>query len=196
MPVYMGEEEVIKKNMATAQKKIYTTDYLETLPEGTRAELIDGQLFYMAAPSTAHQALGGFLHFHLYRHIQTHKGNCQVFFAPLAVYLNKDKRTYLEPDLILVCDPRKLDQKGCHGAPDMIAEIVSLSTQSRDYLLKLAKYQEAGVKVYWILDMEQDSIYVYDLEKNKKSSYHFRDKVPVRLLGDLTIDFSEFQIPR
>lgn len=75
-----------------------------------------------------------------------------MYPAPLAVHLNRDNRTYLVPDVIVVCDPDKVEEKGCMGAPDFVAEIVSPSTQSRDYLLKLNRYQAAGVKEYWILD--------------------------------------------
>lgn len=195
MKVYMGEEEIIKKNMALAQEKIYTTEFIEELPEDVRAEVIDGQLFYMASPTATHQRLLGFLHGTIWNYIREKKGRCQVYPAPLAVYFNKDHHTYLEPDVILVCDPGKMTEKGCYGAPDFVAEIVSPSTQSRDYLLKLNKYQSAGVKEYWILDIRKKTIHVYDFENERKDTYDFADKIGMKVLWGLEIDFSEFDAP-
>lgn len=194
MPTYMGEEEVIKKNMAFAKAKIYTTEDIEALPEDVRAELINGQLFLMATPTPTHQALISFLVFEFYNYIHSHKGTCQVFPAPLALYLNNDNRTYLEPDIMVVCDPEKISGKGCHGAPDFVAEIISPSTQSRDYLLKLNLYQDAGVREYWILDTKRNTIHVYDFVHHTKNTYSFEDTVPVEIFDDLEIDFSSFPV--
>lgn len=193
MPVYMGEEEVIKKNMALEKEKTYTAEYIESLPEDMRVELIDGQLFFMATPMSTHQGLLSFLHGTVWSHIRANKGNCKVYPAPLAVCLNKDNRTYLEPDLIIVCDPDKMKEKGCYGAPDFVAEIVLPSTQSRDYLLKLNKYQAAGVREYWILDTGKKTIHVYNFTEQTKSTYGFEDKISLGVLENLEIDFSEFE---
>lgn len=187
----VGEEEVIEINMALAQEKNYTAAYAEALPEGVRAEVIDGQLFYLAAPSSTHQRTAGFLFFQLKKYIQEKHGACEVFFAPFAVYLNNDDRNYFEPDLILVCDESKIDEKGCHGAPDFVAEIISPSTRSRDCLLKLNKYQNAGVREYWIVDGERELVQVYDFEREKVFAYGFQDKIKVCIFEDLILDFSE-----
>ena len=192
MGVYMGEDEVIKKNMALAQEKFYTVENMEALSQDVRAELIDGRLFYMAAPTTEHQRLLSFLHGTFWNYIRERKGKCQVYPAPLAVYLNRDNYTSLEPDLTVVCDSDKMGEKGCYGAPDFIAEIVSPSTQSRDYLLKLNKYQNAGVREYWILDAEKNTIHVYDFEGEKKDTYGFEDTIKVGIFRELEVDFSEF----
>ena len=172
MPTYMGEEEVIKKNMALAQEQIYNVEYMEALPEDVRAELIDGRLYYMAAPTRTHQRLVMFLSGNIWNYIKEKNCGCQVYPAPLALYLDEDGYTYLEPDLI--------------------AEIVSPSTRSRDYLLKLNKYQSAGVREYWILDMEKDVILIYDFEHEKVFSYGWEDKVGSIGFEDLVIDFSGF----
>lgn len=194
MAVYMGEDEVIKKNMALAQKKIYTVRDIEALPEDIRAELIDGQLFYMAPPTSTHQKLLGFLFGTIWNHIREKGGRCQVYPAPLAVYPNRDNYTYLEPDVIVVCDEDKIREKGCYGAPDFTAEIVSPSTQSRDYLLKLNKYRSAGVREYWILDTKKRTIHVYDFENEEEGIYGFKDRVRMQVLEGLEIDFSEFAL--
>lgn len=193
MSTYMGEEEVIRLNrMTSAQEQIFTVEDIEALPEDERVELIDGRIYYMAAPSRTHQRLLIFLTVEIESYIRNHKGKCQVYIAPFAVYLNKDNLTYLEPDLMVVCDADKTDEKGCHGAPDLVMEIVSPSTRSRDYLLKLNKYQYAGVREYWILDTERDVVCVYDLERGQVESYGFGDRVKVGIFPDLSIDLSAF----
>ena len=189
MAVYMGEEEVIQKNMALAQEKVYTVEDIEALPEGVRAELIDGRMFYMATPSRKHQGLVGNLFGEIFAYLNQNKGKCAVYPAPFAVYLNEDNRTYLEPDITVVCDRDKLDDKGCHGAPDFVAEILSPSSRSRDCLLKLIRYREAGVREYWIVDPERETVMVYDFAENKVGSYTFGDKVRVNLFPGLEIDF-------
>ena len=189
MAVYMGEEEVIQKNMALAQEKVYTVEDIEALPEGVRAELIDGRMFYMATPSRKHQGLVGNLFGEIFAYLNQNKGKCAVYPAPFAVYLNEDNRTYLEPDITVVCDRDKLDDKGCHGAPDFVAESLSPSSRSRDCLLKLIRYREAGVREYWIVDPERETVTVYDFVENKVGSYTFGDKVRVNLFPGLEIDF-------
>lgn len=196
MPVYVGEEEVIKRNMALAREKNYTVEDIETLPEDVRAELIDGQLFYMAVPTISHQGILTHLLVEISGYIKHKNGDCKVYPAPVALYLTEDNRTYLEPDLMVVCDLSKLDDKGCHGAPDMIAEIVSPSTRSRDYLLKLNKYQKIGVREYWIVDPEKKTVYVYQFAGEGQSGtveiYDFADSLPVGIFENLTIDFCGF----
>ena len=107
-------------------------------------------MFYMTL-SRKHQGLVIALSGMLFAHLNQNKGKCAVYPAPFSVYLNEDNRTYLEPDITVVCDRDKLDDKGCHGAPDFVAEILSPSSRSRDCLLKLIRYREAGVREYWIV---------------------------------------------
>ncbi len=190
MPV--GEDEVMKRNMALAEKKDYTVEYIEALPEDVRVELIDGQLFYMATPTTTHQRMLVFLAVRIGNYIKKNKGACEVFVAPLGVYLDCDHSTLLEPDVMVICDKEKLDEKGCHGAPDFVAEIISPSTRSRDYLLKMNKYQKAGVREYWIVDVARKLVQVYDFEHGEVFGYGFQDKVKVGIFADLEVDFSEF----
>lgn len=192
MCAFVKDEEVIQRNMELANER-YTIEFVEQLPDGVRAELIDGRLFYMATPTMLHQALLMFMTGNIWSHIAKKGGDCQVYPAPVAVYLDQNERTYLEPDVILVCDQEKSRKKGCFGAPDFVAEIISPSTKSRDYTLKMTKYQEAGVREYWILDPEKKHILVYDFENDEINIYGFQDKVKVQVLEDLEIDFSEFR---
>ena len=187
----VGEEEVEKTNMALAQEKNYTTKDIEALPEHVRAELIDGRLFYMAAPPRAHQELLGFIHGSIWHYLKIKKAKCKVYPAPFAVMLDNDDKTWLEPDVVVVCDPQKLDDKGCHGAPDLVVEILSPSTRSRDCLLKMNKYQAAKVREYWIVDPDRGLIQIFDFAHETVYSYSLKDKVAVGIFEDLELDFGE-----
>ena len=131
-------------------KEGYTVKDIYALPEGERAELINGQIYYMAPPSRSHQRVCGKLYQTIVNYIEANKGNCEVYVAPFAVFLNNDDSNYVEPDISVICDTSKLDEKGCHGAPDWIIEVVSPGNKQMDYLIKLLRYQTAGVREYWI----------------------------------------------
>ena len=139
--------------MALLKEESYTIEDIYALPDGERAELIDGHIYYMAPPSYKHQKLVMELSAIIRNYIKQHKGTCEVLPAPFAVYLDEINNTYVEPDISVICDPNKLDDKGCKGAPDWIIEIVSPASRKMDYLLKLFKYHSAGVREYWIVDI-------------------------------------------
>ena len=119
--------------MALAQEKIYTIDDIYALPDGQRAELIDGQIYMMTPPNRIHQQLSHFLEWEIENYIQRKKGECEVYAAPFAVFLNKDDHNYIEPDISVICDKNKLDDRGCNGSPDWVIEITSPSDPQRDY---------------------------------------------------------------
>ena len=102
----------------------------------------------MAPPSTGHQRLVHFFDKKIGNYIDAHHGKCEVFPAPFGVFLKDDKGNdaYVEPDISVICDPDKLDNKGCHGAPDWVIEIVSPSSKRMDYLRKMNLYLMAGVR--------------------------------------------------
>lgn len=178
-----------------AGKGKHTIEEIYALPEGERAELIDGELYMMSTPATVHQRLLTKFMVEIYNYVQKKKGDCEVFPAPFSVFLKKDDSTYVEPDISVVCAPDKVDEKGCHGAPDLVIEIVSPSSKKLDYVIKLAKYQEAGVREYWIVDPEQQIILVYLLDRNAAPvMYHFTDKVPVGIYEDFEIDFTDVRL--
>lgn len=120
MQAFVGEDEVMKMNAELAERRDFTVEDIENLPESVRAELIDGQIFFHAAPKLIHQDLAGKLYRKLWDYVDENDGKCRVYFAPVAVKLVEDGRNYLEPDLIVVCDEEKLDEDGCHGAPDLV----------------------------------------------------------------------------
>ena len=136
--------------------KGYTIADIEALPEGERAELIDGELFRMYAPMRQHQDILGEMFVNIKLHIRQNKGKCKIYAAPFAVYIKRDNRNYVEPDISVVCDRDKLDEKGCQSAPDWIIEIVSPSSKTMDYERKVILYREAGVREYWIVDPETE----------------------------------------
>ena len=169
------------------KEEIHTIDDIYALPDGKRAELIDGQIYYMAPPSTTHQRLVNFISTEINMYIRKNNGDCEVFPAPFAVFLNKDDMNYIEPDISVICDSSKLDDKGCHGAPDWVIEIVSPSSKPRDYMTKLFKYRTAGVREYWIVDPEKQMAMVYGFEHETVEQYHFGEDIPVWIYEGFSI---------
>ena len=176
--------------MPLPQEHIYTTEDIYALPDGQRAELIDGHIYYMAPPTRKHQLISGELFTIINNYIKSKGGSCEPYIAPFAVFLNEDDKNYVEPDISVICDKSKLTDRGCSGAPDWIIEIVSPGSRRMDYYTKLFKYRTAGVRVYWIVDPEKSRITVYDLEHEDMQEYSFSDTVKVNIYPDLSIDFS------
>ena len=177
--------------MALPVEKLYTIEDIYALPDGERAELIDGQIYYMAPPNRVHQHISWKLHQAIGEYISSHEGDCVVYAAPFAVFLNNDDLTYVEPDISIICNKSKLDDKGCQGAPDWIIEIVSPSSKRMDYVTKLFKYQAANVREYWIVDYDKNKITVWNLETQDLEDYTFSDTVKAGIYEDLYIDFSQ-----
>ena len=178
--------------MALPQEKTYTIEDIYALPEGQRAELIDGQMYMMAPPMRLHQKLITEFVSAIHQYIKNHNGDCEVYPAPFAVFLNQDDRNYVEPDISVICDKSKLDEKGCNGAPDWIIEIASPSNPENDYNIKLFKYRTAGVREYWIVNPRTQTVTVFDFEKKEKSNqYNFKDDVQVCIYEDFIINISD-----
>ena len=165
----------------------YTIEDIYALSDGVRAELIDGQIHYMAPPNRRHQDIIFTLSRKIADYIEAKKGCCKVYLAPFAVFLNEDDRNYVEPDISIICDSNKLNDKGCVGAPDWIIEIVSQSSKSRDYMTKLFKYRMAGVREYWIVDPEKQMVSVYGFETDTVEQYNFGQDVPVGIYEGFSI---------
>lgn len=180
--------------MPLSQEKLYTVEDIYNLPEGTRAELIDGQIYYMAPPSRKHQRITVELSTIINNYIKSQNGSCEVDIAPFAVFLNENSRNYVEPDISVICDPNKLNDKGCSGAPDWIIEIVSPGSRRMDYFTKLFKYRNAGVREYWIVDPDKNRIMVYNFETEDTGDYTFSDSVKAGIYNDFFINFSEISL--
>lgn len=178
--------------MDSAQVKIYTIEDIYALPEGQRAELIDGRMYLTAPPRTIHQRLVGRLGQKIANYIDGRNGDCEVLPAPFAVFLYGDDKNYVEPDLSVICDRTKIDDRGCSGAPDWIIEIVSPSNPYMDYNIKLFKYRTAGVREYWIVNPATHTVNVYDFENETESNqYKFDDVIPVCIYEDFSIRISD-----
>lgn len=174
--------------MALQQEKLYTIENIYALPDGERAELIDGRFYSMVPPGTEHQILLGKLSQIIANYIDSRGGDCVVIPAPFAVFLNADNTNYVEPDISVICDKDKLDDRGCNGAPDWILEIASPSNQQMDYEIKLFKYRTAGVREYWIVNPITHIVNVYDFESGKSTyQYRFDEDIPVSNYKHLTI---------
>lgn len=180
--------------------KVYSyADYLGW-DEGERIELIDGVPYMMTqAPLRVHQEIL----FELGRQF----GNalkdrtCKGYVAPFDVRLSEDQNlsddeifTVVQPDLVVVCDSSKLDKRGCHGAPDLVIEIISPSTASHDYIRKMELYEKHGVKEYWIVHPTDQVVMVHILEKGqyqKPKIYDREASVQVHILPDIEIILSD-----
>jgi len=173
----------------------YSIEDIYNLPNGQRAELIDGELYMMAAPNRIHQEFVHFLDRIIGNYIHDKKGNCKVYPSPFAVFLNANNDIYVEPDISVICDKNKLTFEGCKGAPDWVIEIVSPSSRSIDYNKKLLKYGTAGVREYWIVDPDKQRIMVYNFERDTVEEYSLTDKIKAGIYEDFSIDFSELNIP-
>mgnify|MGYP003094061938 FL=1 len=139
----------------------FTSEDYWNLPEGRRAELIDGQLYDMAPPSRMHQKLISQFTLVLGQYIRDHHGTCEVYPAPFAVNLDAEDKDWVEPDISVICDTSKLDDRGCNGAPDLVVEVVSPSSRKMDYFRKNALYSESGVLEYWIVDPDRKRTTIY-----------------------------------
>lgn len=175
-------------------KEIHTVEEILALPDGERAELIDGEMFMMATPTLTHQDILIWLNVKMWNYVRDRKGKCKVLPAPFGVFLKNDDKNYVEPDIVVICNRDKLDNQGCHGAPDLAVEIVSPSSKTMDYYRKLEAYSTAGVREYWIIDSMKETVTVYDLEHGEAPiMYHFTDSVKVGIFEELIIDFSELK---
>ena len=170
----------------------HTIEEIYALPEGTRAELMDGQIYYMACPTRTHQKINGEMYLAVANYIRSHGGSCEVYIPPFAVMPYADDTTYLEPDLTVVCDTSKLEERGCVGAPDWIVEILSPSSRKLDCVKKLFKYRDSGVREYWLISPEKRIVIVYLFSKDDDTTiYSFEDEIPCSIFPDLKIRLAD-----
>ena len=173
----------------------YTLEDYSALPDEERWELIDGYLIRMDSPTTEHQIILGDLYSAFRRCIDDLDAPCKALLSPLDVQLDMDNRTIVEPDLIVLCNSEKLRKKCIFGAPELLVEILSPSTRSKDTIWKNRKYQRAGVREYWMVDPEKRKVLVNLFEKTegeyRSRVYNFDEKIPVGISGgECRIDFA------
>ncbi|KRQ86399.1 hypothetical protein ABG79_01780 [Caloramator mitchellensis] len=184
-------------NKANINKFTYN-DYLNW-PENERWEIIDGEAYNMSpAPSRLHQDILGALFSVFYNYLKNKQ--CKVYPAPFDVRLNLEGeedsncKNVVQPDISIICDISKLDERGCKGSPDLIIEIISPATIKRDLKDKFYLYEKAQVKEYWIVYPEEKTIIIYKLENGRYGRpeiYSEEDKIKVGIFQELNICLGE-----
>lgn len=178
-------------------EKRYTYADLLSWEEDVRYELYDGYPMALASPSQDHQRVSLELGRQFANYLIGKK--CEAYQAPFDVRIfeqegdfSNNVKTVLQPDLLVVCDPKKVDQHGVHGAPDLVIEILSDSTRRLDLLKKFDIYQRAGVREYWIVDPEARTVTVHTLEdglyRSPAALYRADASVPVGVLEGCEVD--------
>ena len=172
------------------EDRYYTYEEYAALNDGNRYELHNGKLYMMSGATRLHGIASGEIFNQLYNYL---KGKtCEVYNAPYDVRLWKDANTVYEPDVFVVCDPSKLKDRYCEGAPDFIAEILSPSTSLNDKITKFKDYLEAGVKEYWIVDPVDKTIAAHRLIDKKYNTQYYSDtdKAPIQVLDGFQMDLA------
>lgn len=187
-------------NQLDASKKYTYADYL-SWDMDEMVELIRGKVVRMApAPGTSHQAASGNLHGLIWNYLRGK--SCKLFAAPFDVRLplpeaqQQDDRieTVVQPDLCVICDPSKIDDRGCNGAPDWIIEILSQSTAHKDLHDKFELYRHAGVQEYWVVHPAEGTVLPYRLNANgqyalpRSTPYTVGEQVPVGLFPGFEVE--------
>ena len=187
--------------LAKSQELHTYADYLHW-HEG-RWEIIAGEIFNMTpAPARLHQKLLGELFFLLQSYLKKKNGGCEVYPAPFDVRLGAVADevddaidTVVQPDIVVVCDPKKLDERGCNGAPDLVVEILSPSTAKHDLKTKRQLYEQYGVKEYWLVQPVDQILMVYILDEkgcyNKADIYGTDDELQTDLFADFVLKMNE-----
>lgn len=174
----------------------YTLEDYYAIPDDRRVELIDGVIYDFATPRISHQLIIGEVYSQIRRYLDEHPdGSCLPILSPMDVQLDCDDRTMVEPDLLIVCDFDKLMKRNIYGAPSFVMEVLSPSTRRRDLIIKLNKYMNAGVKEYWIVDSEKETVTAYDFtDDDFPEVYTFNDDVPLAVSGNrCRVDFSQIK---
>lgn len=167
--------------------------------EPEQAEIINGEIYLMVPPSSTHQRISMELSRQIANYLDGKR--CQVYSAPFAVRLfetdtdsPEDVDTMVEPDISVICDRNKIDEHGCKGAPDLVIEILSPSTNRHDRIVKYSLYQKSGVREYWIISPEERSVQVFLLDNKvfvPHEVYGPKDMAKVNILDDCSIDLSK-----
>jgi Uma2 family endonuclease len=178
-------------------------DYLSWMDD-KRRELYDGIVHDLfGAPTSLHAIISANLLSIVNWFIKKRKGKCKIFHAPFDVCLPKNGETaddeiftVVQPDICVVCDPEKIGEKGCLGAPDLVVEVQSPSTAKHDLNEKFNLYEEAGVKEYWVVFPKEKSLLVFLMQENGKFTngtlYDYdKGKVPVSIFKGLKIDLKD-----
>ena len=198
-PNIVEEPFVMYGTLNLDESKRYTyADYLTWLDD-KRRELIKGFIHLMSAPNELHARISFNWGFWTSAFVRKHKGKCRIYHAPFDVRLplhgsKEDNKIYdvVQPDICVICDLSKLDERGCIGAPDLIVEVLSPSTLKYDWNYKFNLYEAAGVREYWIVDPIAKVVNAFLLQPDGKydlgTVYECNQKAPVHIFKGLEID--------
>jgi len=178
------------------EEKYTYGDYLRW-DDGERWELIDGVAYNMTpAPARRHQGILTELAGQLFNCLRDKP--CKLYLAPFDVRLpendeaDEEVTTVVQPDIVVICDPSKLDDRGARGAPDLVIEILSPSTSRKDMKIKFELYEKRGVREYWIVDPSGGTVMIFRLDADgrygRPQVYTDEDSAPVGIFEDLVID--------
>jgi len=200
------EKNVLKEPIVAYNGQFTYADYLSWTDDKMR-EIVNGFVYAFAAPVLKHAKTTTYFLVKMANFIyrRKRKGNCHIFHAPFDVRLplngeTDDDKIYnvVQPDICVVCDPAKLDYRGCIGAPDLIVEVQSPSTAKRDLDEKFHLYEQAGVREYWVVFPKEKAVTVFLLQADGKydmgTTYEALNndkKIPVDTLKGLIIDMDE-----
>jgi Uma2 family endonuclease len=182
--------------------RLYSYADIRAFTDDLRREIIDGIMYVFAAPLRIHSKLSSFMVAKIINLVRRRKGKCEIYHAPFDVRLpkngetaDKDIYTVVQPDICVICDPNKLDDKGCIGAPDLIVEVQSPSTAKRDMNEKFSLYERSGVREYWVVFPRDKAVTVFLLQPDGKyndgTTYQFEGNVPISIFNGLGIDLKE-----
>ncbi len=173
----------------------YTIEDYRKLPDDPRVELMDGRFYVMEAPSYLHQKIAGEIHRQIANFIVEQGGNCEPMIAPVDVQLDCDEKTMVQPDIAILCDRDKIRKWGVYGAPDFVLEILSPSSRRKDCTKKVAKYADAGVREYWIVDPYQKRLVIYRFDSEEIPMIcGLEEPVPIGIYdGKLQIEFEKIR---
>lgn len=195
-------KEIVSLDQLDVVNGRYTyADYL-TWKFEQAIELIRGKILAMSAPSRHHQRISWLLSGKVYTHFKNHP--CHAYTAPFDVRLydkrksakaNKDIYSVVQPDLCVICDLEKLDDRGCLGAPDLVVEILSRGNSTKEMKIKKQLYEESGIREYWILDPEHECAFQFHLTEagaySPATIYVKEDAVNCVVFPDLKVPLEE-----
>ena len=192
------ENRMVDDHGAVAETGDKTIEDYLALPDDRRVELIDGVFYDMATPTLIHQDIAGeiFVQFKIF--VAKNGGSCKPYISPVDVQLDRDDKTMVQPDVIVMCNRDQITKARIVGAPSLVIEVMSPSSRYMDTVRKLRKYQSAGVEEYWVIFPEEQKVQVYlfgqwaEGKPEIPIEYTFADKVPVGIWDNkCEVDFTE-----
>lgn len=187
-------DDMVERLLDSKKAGEFTVEDYYVISEKYRIELIDGEIYDLAAPKFSHQHIGGMVYNQMMNFRLANHEECMPAIAPLDVQLDRDDKTMVQPDLIVICDKKQNLEKCIYGAPDFVMEVFSPSTRSKDRVKKRDKYHDAGCREYWMVDPVNERVIVLDFEGGHDGIYTFDSKIPVRISGGrCQIDFSQIK---